>query len=102
MSITHTDHSFNLDQEALDYFGKVDASINHWSKELGIATIRLRGLEAQLAGLYDSQQQFIRKAIEKAGFPADKFIGKIEVVPPGVVKFSIVSDLESETPTANP
>jgi hypothetical protein len=86
-----TSHSFNLDSESVDYLGKIEHSINHWSKELGLVTLRIRGLEVQLAGLYESREQFMKKAIEKAGFKADK-ADRINILPNGEVRFTLLSD----------
>jgi len=92
-----TSHSFNLDPESIDYLNKIEHSITHWSRELGLTALRIRGLEVQLAGLYESREQFMKKTIEKAGFKADK-ADNINVLPNGEVRFILLPDEVATNP----
>lgn len=78
--------TFDLDKEDLEYLNKMEYSITHFSKDLGLATLRVRGLEGQLAGLYESRENFIKKMMEKAGFKADKAT-RIQITGDGKVSF---------------
>jgi hypothetical protein len=86
-----TNHSFKLSVEDFEYLTKIEHSINHWSKELGLASLRVRGMEDQLAGVYESREQFMRQTIEKAGFKADKAVN-IKILADGEVQFVAVPE----------
>jgi len=81
-----TTRSFNLDPETFEYLNKIEHSIGHWSRELGLAALRVRGLEGQLAGIYESREGLIKQALEKAGFKPDKAT-RIQISGDGKVNF---------------
>lgn len=81
-------HSLTLTPENIEYLRTVEASINHWSRELGATTLKLRGCEIQLAGVYDSRESYLRKQIEDAGFSPNKIM-RMQVNNQGILTFTL-------------
>jgi hypothetical protein len=59
--------TFQLSQAAIDQITKTDASITHWSVQLGKLTIQCRNMESALQSLYESKQNLINRELKEAG-----------------------------------
>ena len=80
-----------LSREQLEGIARIDASIDHWSKEHTRAALRAQDALSQAHALYGARQQALDGALREAGLdPALVIRGQLDPVEGGTAAFTVL------------
>jgi hypothetical protein len=100
-------HGFNLTKQDLEHLSRVETSIREHSTKYAQAMIEARGLEGQVADLYEARRQFILKKAEESGIDP-KSIQGVQVDKDGAVSVLVIGPAgaqdtgPSDSPSGDP